>query len=65
MWCDLWALIYQGDFKPASQAEVERAMLNWAESKGQNLAEATARPKARKMFKAFKGEATNFIKPGL
>lgn len=62
MWCDVWALIYQGDFKPSSQADVERAMLTWAEAKGQSLAEATARPKARKLFQALNGEATNFLR---
>ena len=58
---ELWGLIHQGDFKPASQAEVERAMLTWAEMKGHKLAEATARPKARLLFRTYKGEATNFL----
>jgi hypothetical protein len=64
MWCDVWALIYQGDLKPTSQADVERAMLAWAENNGKPLAEATARPKARKLLKALRGEATNFLAPG-
>jgi hypothetical protein len=64
MWCDVWALIYQGDLKPTSQADVERAMQAWAENSGKPLAEATARVKARKLFKALRSEATNFLTSG-
>ena len=61
MWCDIWGSIYRGDFKPQSQAEVERAMLKWATDRDHDLAEATARPKARKLFRAYREEATNFL----
>ena len=62
MWCDIWGLIHQGDFKPESQAEVERAMLTWATEHGHQMGEATARPKARKLFRAYsEDEATNFL----
>ena len=61
MWCDVWGLIHQGDFKPEKQADVERAMLTWASRNGHTLSEATARPKARKLFSVYKGEATNFL----
>ena len=64
MWCDIWALVYQGDLKPTSQADVERAMQAWAENSGKSMSEATARPKARKLFKALRGEATNFLESG-
>jgi hypothetical protein len=50
MLCDIWALIHQGDFKPERQGDVERAMLTWAERKGEKLSEATARPKAKLLF---------------
>ena len=58
------ALIFQGDLKPSNQADVERAMLAWAEHNGKPLAEATVRPKARRLFKALQGEATNFLRSG-
>ena len=61
MLCDIWALIHQGDFKPERQADVERAMLTWAERKGETLSEATARPKARLLYARFDGEAENFL----
>lgn len=61
MWCDVWGLIHQGDFKPEKQADVERAMLTWASRKGHTLSEAAARPKARKLFAVYSGEATNFL----
>jgi hypothetical protein len=64
MWCDVWALIYQGDLKPTSQADVERAMQAWAENSGKPMSEATARLKARKLFKALHSEATNFLTSG-
>jgi hypothetical protein len=64
MWCDVWALIYQGDLKPTSQADVERAMQAWAENSGKPMSEATARLTARKLFKALHSEATNFLTSG-
>jgi hypothetical protein len=61
MLCDIWALIHQGDFKPERQADVERAMLIWAEKKGEKLSEPTARPKAKLLFARYRNEAENFL----
>lgn len=61
MLCDIRALIHQGDFKPERQADVEKAMLTWAEGKDEKLSEATARPKARLLFERYKNEAENFL----
>jgi hypothetical protein len=38
-------------------------MLAWADKNEKPLAEATVRLKARKLFNALKGEATNFLIP--
>lgn len=59
MMCAIWALIYQGDLKPKNQAEIERAMLSWASSKGHSLGETAAREKARKVFVALTKEVEN------
>ena len=61
LWCAVWGLIHQGDLKPETQAEVERAMLTWAAVNGHEVSEAAVRPKARKLFQTYKGEATNFL----
>lgn len=59
MICAIWALIYQGDLKPTRQSEVERAILDWASTNGQDLGETTARAKARVIFGALNREVKN------
>lgn len=61
LWCAVWGLIHQGDLTPKTQADVEKAMLTWATRNGHDVSEATVRPKARKLFQTYKGEATNFL----
>lgn len=61
LWCAVWGLINQGDFKPETQADVERAMLAWVEMNGHELSETAVKPKARKLLQAYKGEVTNFL----
>lgn len=57
--CAIWALIYQGDLKPKNQADIERAMLDWATHGGHDLGVTTAREKARKVFAALSTEVRN------
>lgn len=57
--CAIWGLIYQGDLKPKNQAEIERAMLDWAAANGQELGATLAREKAQKVFAALKTEVGN------
>lgn len=57
-WDDLWVemcrKIYVEGFLPKTQAEIERAMLDWATSSGHEMGEATAKRVARKLFPVFK-----------
>lgn len=50
-WDDMWAAIafalYDGALTPKSQADVERAMIEWIEGKGRSAAESTVRKRAR------------------
>jgi integrase len=50
--CAVWKRIYEGDLKPKKQAEIERAILDWAATKGYEFSSTTAREKARKIFDA-------------
>lgn len=45
---------YRGDFKPATIAEVARALHAWASEKEQTLSEATARTHAKTIYEAFR-----------
>jgi hypothetical protein len=53
-WIDICRQIYEGDLKPKTQAELERAMLGWATNHGHEMSEPTAKIAARKLFKAWK-----------
>lgn len=62
-WDDLWAAIaaklYNGDLKPTKQADIEKAMLDWATANTKDgLSEATARTRASKLWKLIR-EADN------
>ena len=50
MWCAVWGEVYRGDLKPKNQAELERAMVNWIEGRGESASESTIKPLARKMY---------------
>ena len=50
LWCAVWGQIYRGDFKPKSQAEIERAMMDWVLAREESVSESTLKPLARKMF---------------
>ena len=53
-WIDICGKIYEGDLKPQRQADLEKAMLDWATNHGHELSEATARKAAKKLFSAWK-----------
>jgi hypothetical protein len=59
--CAIWGLIHQGDLNPKNQAEIERAMLDWAARNDHELGTTMARGKARKVYATFIGEVENPI----
>ena len=59
LWCAVWAEAFRGDLQPKRQADVEKAMLDWAVGNGHDLSESTVKPLARKMFLAMHSEGKN------
>lgn len=57
--CAVWASIYRGDLEPKRQAEVERAIKDWATAQGHDLGDTLAREKARKIWHAMSEEVGN------
>jgi len=55
----IWGDIYRGALIPKRQADIERAMLDWAEANGHDASVSAVRPRARKMFEAFSAEDRN------
>jgi hypothetical protein len=53
-WIDICRQIYEGDLKPAKQADLERAMHEWVINHGREAGETTIKSAARKLFKAWK-----------
>lgn len=53
-WDDMWAAIgaslYNGDLKPKSQADVERAMAEWIDGHGYSASESSVRARARRLW---------------
>jgi hypothetical protein len=53
-WDDMWATIacelYAGTLNPKTQADVERAMVDWIETHGFNAAPSTVRARARRLW---------------
>lgn len=58
LWIEMCRQIYIGDLQPKTQADIERAMLNWAASKEYEMGEATAKRAARKLFPIFRDEGS-------
>jgi hypothetical protein len=52
-WIEICQMIYEGDLKPKSQAELERAMLDWVSDHGYDVGETTIKNAAKKLFKAW------------
>lgn len=59
LWCAIWGQIVHGELTPTSQAEIERAMLNWVEQRGESVAESTVKPLAKKVWLEWNREAKN------
>lgn len=51
--------IYHEGFAPARQADIEKAMLEWAESNDHKMSEGSARDRARKLWRAVFTEDKN------
>lgn len=62
-WDDLWAemarQLYNGDLKPARQADIESAMATWLTGQGHSASEGAIRTRARKLFAAISQEDNN------
>ena len=62
-WDDLWVEIcrqlYEGDLQPKKQADIERAMMDWASKRGHQPSEGSIRPRARKLWTALQNEGKN------
>lgn len=52
--------VWEGDLQPASQAELERWMLDWASRNGHAIGETSVKTPARKILAAREGQKTNF-----
>ena len=59
LWCAVWGDVYRGKLKPKRQSDIEKAMLDWAESNGHTVSESVVRPVARKMFNEMTREGEN------
>jgi hypothetical protein len=59
-WEDLWIEIcrqlYVGDLKPKTQADIERAMLQWISDQDKSAGGTTVRDRASKLWRAIKDE---------
>ena len=55
-WDDLWAAtaaaLYDGSLAPKTQADIEKAMADWLESRGHSAATSTIRARARRLWDA-------------
>lgn len=59
LWCSVWGQVHRGELIPKTQADLERAMLAWAEDRGESVSESTVKPLARKMFTEMNSEGKN------
>jgi hypothetical protein len=54
LWIEIFGRIYLGDFKPQTQADIEKAMSQWAIDQNQSAGETTIRDCARKLWNAYR-----------
>lgn len=59
LWNAVWGQVYRGELQPKRQADLERAMLDWAVANSHELSESTVKPLARKMFATMETEGKN------
>lgn len=52
--------VWEGDFAPANQAELERWMLDWASRNGHAIGETSVKAPAKKIWAAREGQKPNF-----
>jgi hypothetical protein len=50
MWVAMTVAIYDGSLVPKSQADIERAMLEWIETHGHSAVVSTVRERARRLW---------------
>lgn len=62
-WDDLWSAmatqLYEGDLQPKRQADIEKAMQDWASANGHEPAVSTIRDRARKLWLSLSREDEN------
>ena len=54
LWVEICVQIYEARLIPKRQADIEKAMLDWAIKHGHDLSEATVRPRAKMLFNRLK-----------
>jgi hypothetical protein len=59
LWCAIWGQIYRAELVPSRQADIERAMLDWASTNDHDLSETAAKARARKLFAEYQSEGRN------
>ena len=59
LWCAVWGQIFRAELIPQRQADIERAMLEWAAVKNHDVSESTIKPLARKMLAEIRSEGRN------
>lgn len=56
LWCAVFGMIFRGELIPKTQADVQRAMLDWASNHDHSLSESSAKLRARRMFAEYQRE---------
>lgn len=59
LWASVAAQLYNGDLKPARQADIERAMHEWLAANGEDAGETAVRAKAKLLWAAIDMEVEN------
>lgn len=50
MWADIAIMLWEGDLKPETQADIQRAMFEWFSSRGIDVGETAVRNRARQLW---------------
>ena len=56
LWCAVFGMIFRGELIPKTQADIQRAMLDWASNHDHSLSDSSAKPRARRMFAEYQRE---------
>jgi len=57
LWAEIAAQIHSGELLASKQADIEKAMLNWAAENDINLGESTVRERAHKLWELIQQKA--------